>query len=79
MTVPRVHLDGGFDDDVYWASVRELPGCITEASSLPELRFNLVDAISLYLEPSGDPAPYLEELDLAIAEMLRRGPPPEPA
>ncbi len=74
----RVHLDGGFDDEVYWASVRELPGCITQATSLPELRRNLDDAISLYLEPIEDPAPYLEGLDDAISEMLRRGPPPDP-
>jgi predicted RNase H-like HicB family nuclease len=73
VTVARVHLDGGFDDEAYWASVKELPGCITQADSIPELRRNLVDAISLYLEPSGDPAPYLEDLDEAMTEMLSRG------
>jgi predicted RNase H-like HicB family nuclease len=75
----RVHLDGGFADEVYWASVRELPGCITEAASLLELRRMLDDAIRLYLEPDGNPAPYLADLDEAIAVMLRRGRPPEPA
>lgn len=34
----------------YWAEVPELPGCFTEGDSLDEIRVNLREAISLYLE-----------------------------
>lgn len=38
------------EDGRYWAEVPELPGCLTEADTLDELRDNLREAISLYLE-----------------------------
>jgi len=34
----------------YWAEVPELPGCITEADTLDELKEMLKDAIAGYLE-----------------------------
>ena len=40
MAVPEYHR----------AEVPELPGCLTEADTLDELRDNLREAISLYLE-----------------------------
>ena len=34
----------------YWAEVPDLPGCVTEADTLDELKKMLQEAISLYLE-----------------------------
>ena len=34
----------------YWAEVPDLPGCVTEADTLDELKVMLKEAISLYLE-----------------------------
>ena len=38
------------EDGGYWAEVAGLPGCFTEADTLDELKANLREAISLYLE-----------------------------
>ena len=38
------------DEGGYWAEVPDLPGCFTEADTLDELKDNLKEAISLYLE-----------------------------
>ena len=38
------------EDGIYVASVPELPGCHTQASSLDELRTNITEAIEAYLE-----------------------------
>ena len=39
----------------YWAEVPELPGCVTEADTLDELKEMLKEAITGYLEvASGD-------------------------
>jgi len=38
------------DEGGYWAEVPDLPGCFTEADTLDELKENLKEAISLYLE-----------------------------
>jgi predicted RNase H-like HicB family nuclease len=47
------HAEYGSDTDSggYWASVKELPGCITQAETLAELREMVTDAIRLYLSP----------------------------
>ena len=45
--------DGGFI-----AHVAELPGCISQGDSLPEVRANIREAIELYLED--DPGPAVE-------------------
>ena len=42
----------------YWAEVPALPGCYTEADTLDELKANLREAISLYLE---DTAPVADD------------------
>jgi predicted RNase H-like HicB family nuclease len=34
----------------YWAEVPDLPGCYSEADTLDELKDNIKEAISLYLE-----------------------------
>jgi predicted RNase H-like HicB family nuclease len=34
----------------YWAECSELPGCFTQGETIPEVRRNARDAISLYLE-----------------------------
>ena len=39
----------------YWAEVPELPGCITEADTLDELKEMLKDAISVYLADADEP------------------------
>ena len=38
----------------YWAEVPELPGCITEADTLDELKVMLKDAITGYLEVASE-------------------------
>lgn len=37
--------EGGF-----WAEVPSLPGCVTQADSLEELKVNLQEAVTLWLE-----------------------------
>jgi predicted RNase H-like HicB family nuclease len=39
----------------YWAEVPALPGCLTQAETLDELKANLAEAIELWLSvvPSG--------------------------
>lgn len=34
----------------FWAECLELPGCLTEANSLEELRQNMQEALNLYIE-----------------------------
>jgi predicted RNase H-like HicB family nuclease len=34
----------------YWAECRELPGCFTQGETMPEVRKNAREAITLYLE-----------------------------
>jgi predicted RNase H-like HicB family nuclease len=38
----------------YTAYVPSLPGCISESDSLDDARRNILEAISLYLEPVGE-------------------------
>lgn len=55
----------------YWAEVPALPGCFTEADSLPELKANLSEAIEGWLEaaaarnPAGQDSSS-RELELAV-------------
>jgi predicted RNase H-like HicB family nuclease len=37
--------EGGF-----WAEVPALPGCMTQADNMEELRLNLLEAVALWLE-----------------------------
>ena len=39
----------------YWAEVPDLPGCVTEADTLDELKEMLKDAISVYLADEDEP------------------------
>jgi len=39
----------------YWAEVPDLPGCVTEADTLDELKEMLKDAISVYLADETEP------------------------
>ena len=40
----------------YWAEVPDLPGCVTEADTLDELKEMLKDAITGYLEVASEDA-----------------------
>ena len=44
-----VHPEG----DRYWSEIPSLPGCVTEADSLEELKGNLKEAAELWLEDDG--------------------------
>ena len=53
--------EGGF-----WAEVPSLPGCVTQAESIEELRYNLREAIELWLE-AGSPEETADQiLELAV-------------
>ena len=39
----------------YWAEVPDLPGCVTEADTLDELKAMLKDAIRCYLDDDSEP------------------------
>ncbi|MEI6082648.1 MAG: type II toxin-antitoxin system HicB family antitoxin [bacterium] len=52
--------EGGF-----WAEVPALPGCVSQANSLEELKANIQEAIELWLE-AGEP---LETQDTRILEL----------
>jgi predicted RNase H-like HicB family nuclease len=48
------------EDDGYWASVAELPGCLTSGDTIAEIEENVRDAIEAYLdalEQMGQPMP----------------------
>lgn len=49
--------EGGF-----WAEVPALPGCVTQAENIEELRHNLTEAIELWLE-AGTPETTLNKED----------------
>ena len=52
----------------YWAEVPELPGCVTEADMLDELKVMLKDAITGYLEVvSKDAKPIGTSLVMQVA------------
>ncbi len=55
------------EDGGYTVHVPALPGCITEGESLDDTRRNILEAISLYLEPTGEPAPAVGALVEEIA------------
>ena len=53
----------------YWAEVPALPGCVTQAETMPELRRNLLEAIEGWLEagaPEPTPDQGAEILELAV-------------
>lgn len=53
--------EGGF-----WAEVPSLPGCVSQADSIDELRSNLQEAIEVWLE-AGSPDHTTEQiLELAV-------------
>jgi len=43
------------DEGGYTVSVPALPGCISEGDTLEEARWNIREAIALYLEPAEEP------------------------
>lgn len=45
----EVHVESGH----VWASVPSLPGCFASGATLAELREALVEAITLWMEPTG--------------------------
>ena len=55
-------------DGIYVASVPSLPGCHTQAKTIPTLLERIKEAISLYLEVEGDVAPLkfvgLQEIEI---------------
>ena len=53
--------EGGF-----WAEVPSLPGCVTQAESMEELRVNLQEAIELWLEAGAPDSAENEILELAV-------------
>ncbi len=53
----------------YWAEVPALPGCVTQAETLDELRSNLKEAIELWLDaeiPVASPDSSDQILELAL-------------
>jgi predicted RNase H-like HicB family nuclease len=56
--------EGGF-----WAEVPALPGCVTQAETMDELRSNLKEAIELWLDaeiPASDTVSTDQILELAL-------------
>ena len=53
--------EGGF-----WAEVPSLPGCVTQGESIEELRFNLQEAIELWLEAGSPEETEGQILELAV-------------
>ena len=49
----------------YWAEVPALPGCVTEGDNLEELKSNLKEAITGWLEV------YNEELDKKVSSSFK--------
>jgi len=49
----------------YWAEIPSLPGCITQAESLEELRVNLHEAAEAWLE-AGESNDLISETDQLI-------------
>lgn len=47
---PRIHQEAGS----YWAEIPAMPGCITTADTLDELRDNLIEAAQCWLLTSAD-------------------------
>ena len=47
---PRIHSEDGR----YWAEIPAMPGCITVADTLDELRDNLIEAAQCWLLTSAD-------------------------
>lgn len=47
---PRIHKEG----TRYWAEIPAMPGCITVANTLDELRDNLIEAAQCWLLTSAD-------------------------
>ena len=45
----------------YWAEVPALPGCVTQAETMEELRANLKEAVELWLEAGSTDAPQTDE------------------
>jgi predicted RNase H-like HicB family nuclease len=45
----------------YWAEVPSLPGCLTEAESLEELKSNLLEAVQGWMEAAQERAQKLLE------------------
>ena len=48
--MPRIHREDGR----YWAEIPAMPGCITVADTLDELRNNLIEAAQCWLLTSAD-------------------------
>lgn len=60
----KYHFKIHKENDGYWAQCLELEGCITEGSSLDELKVNMEKALNLYIEEpqdSKDLAPFPDE------------------
>ncbi len=60
------------DEGGYWATVAELPGCMTSGETLEEIEENVKDAIETYIEALkalGKPAPppVARKLEIAVA------------
>ena len=45
------------DEGGYTVYIPALPGCISEGDSLDDARRNILEAVSLYLEPASEPVP----------------------
>lgn len=58
------------EDGVYWAEVKELPGCFASGRDLEELKEAAVEAITLYLADGSDTSQKLPDpSDARVAEM----------
>lgn len=48
------HFNVHEEDNGYWAECVELPGCMTQADSVEELKKNAAEALNLYLDEPED-------------------------
>ncbi len=56
LTGGHYHVSVHNEDDLYWASVEELPGCFASGGTFEELMEALEEAVGLYLADDPDAA-----------------------
>jgi predicted RNase H-like HicB family nuclease len=67
-----LHVEVHYEDGMYWAQVREWPGCFASGRTLNELAEALEDSIGLYMTPEDEEEPvrvrlHILEMGLTVA------------